>query len=109
MPREPDFTPVPKNLQFRVGLLMGLAVVLAVGFSFFALYARGMFQQTQRLVLITDNAEGVAIGMDLNFSGFPIGRVRGSPARRRQGADRHPRAGGERAGCARAPSSRWER
>jgi phospholipid/cholesterol/gamma-HCH transport system substrate-binding protein len=73
---EPQFTPIPKNLQFRVGLLIGLTVVIAVGFVFFVLYARGTFDQTQRLVLVADNAEGVAIGMDLTFSGFPIGRVR---------------------------------
>jgi phospholipid/cholesterol/gamma-HCH transport system substrate-binding protein len=73
---EPQFTPIPKNLQFRVGLLIGLTLVIAVGFVFFVLYARGTFDQTQRLVLIADNAEGVTIGMDLTFSGFPIGRVR---------------------------------
>ncbi|HUQ25432.1 MAG TPA: MlaD family protein [Burkholderiales bacterium] len=76
MEPEPKFTPIPKNLQFRVGLLIGLSVVIAAGFVIFVLYARGTFDQTQRLVLIADNAEGVAIGMDLTFSGFPIGRVR---------------------------------
>ena len=76
MDAEPNSSAVPKNLQFRVGMLVGLAVVLGVGFLLYALYARGVFQDTQRLTLITDNAEGVAIGMDLNFSGFPIGRVR---------------------------------
>jgi len=40
------------------------------------LYARGVFEDYQRLTLITDNAEGVSAGMDLTFSGFPIGRVR---------------------------------
>lgn len=75
---ERDLTPsvVPKNLQFRVGLLLGLVVMLGLGFLVYALYARGVFEDTQRLTLVTDNAEGVAIGMDLNFSGFPVGRVR---------------------------------
>lgn len=75
---ERDLTPsvVPKNLQFRVGLLLGLVVMLGVGFLVYALYARGVFEDTQRVTLVTDNAEGVAVGMDLNFSGFPIGRVR---------------------------------
>jgi phospholipid/cholesterol/gamma-HCH transport system substrate-binding protein len=73
---EPQFTPIPRNLQFRVGLLIGLTVVIAVGFVFFVLYARGTFDQTQRLVLICDNAEGVVVGMDLTFSGFAIGKVR---------------------------------
>jgi len=69
-------TSVPKNLQFRVGLLVGLAVVLGAGFVLYALYARGVFEDTQRLTLIAENAEGVDIGMDLSFSGFPIGRVK---------------------------------
>ncbi len=76
MERDPTPAAVPKNLQFRVGMLVGLAVVLGIGFLFYALYARGVFQDTQRVTLVTDNADGVAIGMDLNFSGFPIGRVR---------------------------------
>lgn len=75
MEREPGFTAVPKNLQFRVGLLLGLTIVIAVGFTLYALYARGVFEATQRLTLVADNAEGVSIGMDLTFAGFPIGRV----------------------------------
>src|SRR5437667_11131998 len=74
MERDSAQTPVPKNLQFRVGLLVGLAVVLGAGFVIYALYARGVFEDTQRLTLVAENAEGVAIGMDPTFSGFPIGR-----------------------------------
>ena len=66
---------LPKNLQFRAGLLLGLTVVVAVAFVVFVLFARGAFEKTQRLILVSDNAEGVSIGMDLTFSGFPIGRV----------------------------------
>jgi len=40
------------------------------------MYARGVFQATQRLVLVADDSEGVTVGMDMTFSGFPIGRVR---------------------------------
>lgn len=74
MERE-GFTAVPKNLQFRIGLLLGLTIMVAAVFVVYALYARGVFEATQRLTLISDNAEGVSIGMDLTFSGFPIGRV----------------------------------
>lgn len=74
MERE-GFSRVPKNLQFRVGLLLGLTIMVAAGFLLYALYARGVFEATQRLTLLADNAEGVSIGMDLTFSGFPIGRV----------------------------------
>ena len=76
MDREIAPSGVPKNLQFRVGLLVGLAVVLGAGFVIYALYARGVFEDTQHLTLIADNGEGVDIGMDLTFSGFPIGRVK---------------------------------
>ena len=75
MEREQGFTPIPKNLQFRVGLLIGFALLLAVVFVGYVLYARGMFEATQRLTLISDNVEGVSVGMDVTFSGFPIGRV----------------------------------
>ena len=49
--------------------------MVAAGFILYALYARGTFEATQRLTLVSDNAEGVSLGMDLTFSGFPIGRV----------------------------------
>ena len=74
MERE-SFNPIPKNLQFRVGLLLGFTIMVAAGFTLYALYARGVFEATQRLTLVSDNAEGVSLGMDLTFSGFPIGRV----------------------------------
>jgi phospholipid/cholesterol/gamma-HCH transport system substrate-binding protein len=39
------------------------------------MYARGAFEATQKLVLVADNAEGISVGTDLTFAGFPIGRV----------------------------------
>src|SRR2546421_6147570 len=76
MDRDAAQTSVPKGLQFRVGLLVGLAVVLGTGFVLYALYARGVFEDNQQLTLLAENAEGVSVGMDLSFSGFPIGRVK---------------------------------
>lgn len=66
----------PQNFQFRTGLLLGLTLVVAIGFVVYVLYARGFFEATQPLTLVTDNAEGVSIGDDLSFAGFPVGRVR---------------------------------
>jgi phospholipid/cholesterol/gamma-HCH transport system substrate-binding protein len=40
------------------------------------MYARGVFEPTQKLLLTTENSEGVIPGMDMTFAGFPIGRVR---------------------------------
>ncbi|HYD57804.1 MAG TPA: MlaD family protein [Burkholderiales bacterium] len=73
--RDGAFTAVPRNLQFRVGLLLGFTLLIAAAFVLYVLYARGVFEPTQRLTLVADNVEGVSIGMDLSFSGFPIGRV----------------------------------
>lgn len=74
--REPDVSPLPKDLGVKVGMLLALTLVVAAAFVLYVLFARGVFEQTQRVTLIADNAEGVRVGMDLTFSGFPIGRVR---------------------------------
>lgn len=74
--REPGFTLLPKDLEFKVKLLLILTVATAIAFVLYVMYARGVFEPTQRLTLVVDNAEGVSVGMDLTFSGFSIGRVR---------------------------------
>jgi phospholipid/cholesterol/gamma-HCH transport system substrate-binding protein len=68
--------PPVANLELKAALLLVLMGVLLVGSVLFVLYARGTFEATQRLVLVTDDSEGVQVGMDLTFAGFPIGRVR---------------------------------
>lgn len=68
-------SPVP-HLEFKAGLLLGVLALLLVATTVYLLYARGTFEATQQLVLVTDDSEGVRVGMDLSFSGFPIGRVR---------------------------------
>ncbi|WP_310566383.1 mammalian cell entry protein [Hydrogenophaga sp.] len=70
----PDPPPV-KNLEFKAALLLLLMLVLVVGSALYVLYARGAFERTQRLVLISDDSEGVVVGMDMTFAGFAIGRV----------------------------------
>ena len=67
---------VPRALGVKVGILLAVAGMVAIALVGYVLYARGVFEDYQRLTLITDNAEGVSAGMDLTFSGFPIGRVR---------------------------------
>jgi phospholipid/cholesterol/gamma-HCH transport system substrate-binding protein len=49
---------------------------LIIAFVLYVMYARGVFEPTQQLVLVTENSEGVIPGMDMTFAGFPIGRVR---------------------------------
>ncbi len=66
----------PANLEFKALLLLGLLVLLVAGAAVYLMYARGLFEATQRLVLVSEDADGVRVGMDLSFSGFPIGRVR---------------------------------
>jgi len=72
--------PAPRtidSLEFRAALLVGALVLLVAASAAYLLYARGVFEPSQRLVLLSDDAEGVSVGMDLTFAGFPIGRVRG--------------------------------
>lgn len=66
----------PETLEFRAALLVGLLVLLVAASAAYLLYARGVFEPSQQLVLLSDDAEGVTVGMDLTFAGFPVGRVR---------------------------------
>jgi phospholipid/cholesterol/gamma-HCH transport system substrate-binding protein len=85
MPEQPD-TPVQNSepatarpvghLELKAALLLVFTVLLVAGSAAYLLYARGFFEPTQTLVLLTDDSEGVVVGMDMTFSGFPIGRVR---------------------------------
>ena len=64
------------QVERKAVLLLVLVATLICGFLLYVMYARGVFESTQQLVLVADDAEGVIVGMDLTFSGFPIGRVR---------------------------------
>lgn len=74
-PPPPPEAPPVKNLEFKAGLLLMLMAVLLVGSAAYILFARGVLEPTQRLVLISDDSEGVVVGMDMTFAGFAIGRV----------------------------------
>ena len=63
------------HLERKAAALLLLTVALIVGAALYLLYARGAFEPTQTLVLTSDDSEGVVVGMDMTFSGFPIGRV----------------------------------
>jgi phospholipid/cholesterol/gamma-HCH transport system substrate-binding protein len=67
--------PLPASLAWKVRLLLLAVLLMLLGATAYILYARGAFERTQTLVLVADQAEGVAVGMDLTFAGFPIGRV----------------------------------
>jgi phospholipid/cholesterol/gamma-HCH transport system substrate-binding protein len=65
-----------KSMGVKVGMLLAATILIIGGFIAYVLFARGVFEQVQRVYLISDNAEGVRVGMDLTFAGFPIGTVR---------------------------------
>lgn len=67
--------PSTASLQRKATALILAVGALIVGFVLYLMVARGVFERTQQLVLISDDSEGVIVGMDLTFSGFPIGRV----------------------------------
>jgi phospholipid/cholesterol/gamma-HCH transport system substrate-binding protein len=74
---EPAAKNVPvRNLELKATLLLAFTIGLIIASALFLLRARGFFEPKQQLVLVTDNAEGVVAGMDLTFSGFPIGTVK---------------------------------
>lgn len=64
------------HLELKAAALLLFTLMLIAGSGLYLLYARGAFEPTQRLVLTADDSEGVVVGMDMTFSGFPIGRVR---------------------------------
>ena len=70
-----DLRPVA-HLRAKAAALLLFTLALLLGSALYLLYARGAFEATQELVLTADDSEGVVVGMDMTFSGFPIGRVR---------------------------------
>jgi phospholipid/cholesterol/gamma-HCH transport system substrate-binding protein len=65
----------PRHVEAKAAILMILVGLLIVAFVLYVMYARGVFDPTQRVVLVADDSEGVMPGMDMTFAGFPIGRV----------------------------------
>ena len=72
----PVILPTPPHLEFKASMLLLALLLMVCGAALYLAYARGAFESTQRLVLTTDDAEGVTVGMDMTFAGFPVGRVR---------------------------------
>ena len=73
---EPTKTGEPDRLEFKAVLLLCFMALLVASSALYVLYARGFFESSQRLVLVAEDSEGVVVGMNVTFSGFPIGRVR---------------------------------
>ena len=65
----------PAHVEAKAVALLLLMTALVIGFVVYVMYARGVFESTQRLVLVAEDSEGVSPGMDVTFAGFPIGRV----------------------------------
>ena len=76
LPPAAEPLPAVAHLQLKAAVLLLFTLVLIVGSGVYLLYARGAFEPTQSLVLTANDSEGVTVGMDMTFSGFPIGRVR---------------------------------
>jgi phospholipid/cholesterol/gamma-HCH transport system substrate-binding protein len=66
----------PRHVEAKALILLVVIGLLVAAFILYVMYARGVFEPTQRLVLVADDSEGVIPGMDMTFAGFPIGRVR---------------------------------
>ena len=75
MPESADPLPPVPHLERKARLLLLVMLLLVSGAIVYLMYARGAFERTQRVVLIADDSEGIVVGMNMTFSGFPIGRV----------------------------------
>ena len=75
-PPAPEALRPVAHRELKAAALLLFTLALIVGSVMYLLYARGAFEPTQTLVLVADDSEGVVVGMDMTFSGFPIGRVR---------------------------------
>jgi len=76
LPDEADLLRPIAHLRIKAAALMLFTLTLITGSVLYLLHARGVFEPTQLLILTADDSEGVVVGMDMTFSGFPIGRVR---------------------------------
>jgi phospholipid/cholesterol/gamma-HCH transport system substrate-binding protein len=65
-----------KHIEAKASMLLLALLVMVLGAVAYLAYARGAFEPTQTLVLVSDDSEGVVVGMDLTFAGFAIGRVK---------------------------------
>jgi phospholipid/cholesterol/gamma-HCH transport system substrate-binding protein len=72
---DPEPVPPARRLELKALLLLAFMLALVLGSAVYVLYARGAFESTQKLVLVSDDSEGVVVGMDMTFAGFAIGRV----------------------------------
>ena len=69
-------TESPPHVEVKAVILLILTTALVAAFLLYVMYARGVFEPTQRLVLVSEDSEGVIPGMDMTFAGFAIGRVK---------------------------------
>ncbi len=76
LPAQPQPPPEQDHLAAKAVVLLSFMLALIVASALYVMYARGLFESTQTLVLVSEDSEGVVVGMNLTFSGFPIGRVR---------------------------------
>ncbi|NRF68364.1 mammalian cell entry protein [Aquincola sp. S2] len=76
VPLAAEDPPPVANVEVKATALLLLLLALITGTVLYVMAARGAFEPTQELVLVATDSEGVVVGMDLTFSGFPIGRVR---------------------------------
>lgn len=74
-PPPPPPPPAIPHAEAKAFALIVLTLALLAAFVLYVMAARGVFEKTQRLLLLAENSEGVVVGMDMTFSGFPIGRV----------------------------------
>ncbi len=64
-----------RNMQWKVGLLLALVLVSAVGFAGYVLVRHGLFEKYAFVHLHVDTADNIDVGLPVVFSGLRIGNV----------------------------------
>ena len=66
---------LPRALELKAAAILLVLAALLVGAVVYVMYARGVFEKSQTVILIAEDAGGIDVGMEMTFAGFPIGRV----------------------------------
>lgn len=64
-----------RNMQWKVGVLLALVLVSAIGFAGYVLVRHGLFEKYAFVHLQVDTADNIDVGLPVVFSGLRIGNV----------------------------------
>jgi len=64
-----------QNYAFKAGVVVILTSIIALFSVIYLTLSQNIFEKKHQLILNASDASGLAVGMPLNLSGFPVGKV----------------------------------